>query len=35
MASPARDPEERGVAIQTVHDWLNCPDGSKLKARQR
>jgi hypothetical protein len=27
--------EEMGVAIQTVHDWLSDPDGSKLKARKR
>jgi hypothetical protein len=26
--------EEMGVAIQTVHDWLSDPDGSKLKARK-
>jgi transposase len=27
--------EEMGVAIQTVHDWLSDPDGSKLKARKQ
>jgi class 3 adenylate cyclase len=27
--------EEMGVAVQTVHDWLSDPDGSKLKARKQ
>lgn len=26
--------ERMGVAVQTVHDWLNDPNGTKLRARK-